>query len=162
MTTDPAALAVLTQRIVRLYEDYADTLDNQDLEGWTGYFTDDCKYHVTARENHEAGLAHATMYCDGIGMVRDRANATRTVTVFEPRYLRHFLHRIRVESVADGVIRSGASFMVIESVSDMEPYVHTVGRYHDVLVDGPAGLRFRERIAVLDNHRIFNSLIFPV
>jgi len=162
MPLNPAEEFALTQRIVRLYEDYADTLDRQDLAGWAKYFVEDCKYRVISRENHDQGLAHATIYCDGIGMVRDRANATREVTVFEPRNLRHFLHRVRVDGAADGVIQSSASFLVIESVSDMEPYVHTVGRYLDTLVETPDGLRFKERWCVYDNYRIFNSLIFPV
>ena len=166
MTLDASTEFALTQRIVRLYEDYVDNLDRQDLDGWAEYFVDDCKYRVISRENHDQGLAHATMYCDGLAMVRDRAKATQVVTMYEPRNLRHFLHRVRVEEVtggaADRVIKSSASFLVIESVSDMEPYVHTVGRYLDTLVETPQGLRFKERWCVYDNYRIFNSLIFPV
>ena len=152
----------LAWSVIRLYEDYADAVDRQDLEAWCNFFVEDCKYRVISRENYDAGLTHATIYCDGLAMVRDRANAPRDCTVYEPRSLRHFLNRIRIAKVEGDVIEAGSSFMVIESVSDMEPYVHTVGRYVDTIVNTPDGLRFKERWCVYDNYRIFNSLIFPV
>jgi len=161
LTNDPAAQDLLPA-ITRLYEDYTDTLDNLDLDGWCNYFTEDCRYRVIGRENYDANLQHATIYCEGLAMVRDRAKATNECTVYEPRFLRHFLHRIRVEKMEGDTIHASASFMVVESVSDMEPYVHTVGRYIDVIVKTPDGLRFRSRDCVYDNYRIFNSLIFPI
>jgi anthranilate 1,2-dioxygenase small subunit len=148
--------------VTRLYEDYAAVIDDGLLDRWPEFFTEDCNYQVISRENVDAGLTHATIYCDGLGMVRDRANATRDCTVYEPRYLRHFLGSIRVSSVDGEVIRSTGSFLVVESVSDSEPYVHTVGQYRDRIVSGPDGLKFQERLCVYDNYRIFNSLVFPV
>ena len=148
--------------VVQFYEDYAETLDDLDLEAWPDYFTDDCKYTVTSRENHDAGLTHATIYCEGIGMVRDRVAATRDCTVYEPRHLRHFLHGVRIHAIDGDVIRSKGSFLLIESVSDKEPCVHMVGRYHDTLVRSADGFKLKERICVYDNYRIYNSLIFPV
>lgn len=161
LTNDPAAQELLPA-ITRLYEDYAETLDNLDLEGWCQYFTEDSRYRVIARENYDAGLQHATIYCDGLAMIKDRAKATNECTVYEPRSLRHFLNRIRVEKVEGDTLHITASFMVIESVSDMEPYVHTVGRYVDTVVKTADGLRFQRRDCVYDNYRIFNSLIFPI
>jgi anthranilate 1,2-dioxygenase small subunit len=158
----PAVSSDLKQSVVQLYEDYAEVVDNQDLEAWSGFFTDDCKYLVTARENYEAGLPHATIYCEGIGMVRDRAAATRDCTVYEPRYLRHFINGVRVTEVEGGTIRARASFLVVESVSDKEPYVHMVGQYFDTIVQSDAGLKLKERVCVFDNYRIYNSLVFPV
>lgn len=145
-----------------MYEDYADVLDDQNLEAWPGFFTDDCLYQVISRENHEEGLPHATIHCDGIGMVRDRALATRECTVYEPRYLRHFLQSLRVTGQDGDLIRTKCSFMVIESVSDEEPRVHVVGHYLDTVVRTPDGLKFRQRLCVYDNFRIYNSLVFPV
>ena len=160
--TLPAVPTELKQALVQLYEDYADTLDNGDIGHWPDYFTDDSLYRVTARENWAAGLPHATIYCEGIGMLRDRAMATLDCTMYEPRSLRHFLHGLRVTAIDGPVIHARASFLVIESVSDKEPYVHTVGQYVDTLVQGPHGLRFKERVCVYDNYRIYNSLVFPI
>jgi anthranilate 1,2-dioxygenase small subunit len=158
----PAVPNDLKQSVVQLYEDYAAAVDNLDLEAWPDFFTDDCKYLVTARENYEAGLPHATIYCEGIGMVRDRAAATRDCTVYEPRHLRHFINGVRVTAVEGQTIRANASFLVVESVSDKEPCVHMVGQYIDTIVQGEGGLKLKERICVFDNYRIYNTLVFPV
>jgi anthranilate 1,2-dioxygenase small subunit len=95
-------------------------------------------------------------------MVRDRAAATRDCTVYEPRYLRHFINGVRVTAVEGRTIRAKASFLVVESVSDKEPYVHMVGQYFDTIVQSEAGLKLKERVCVFDNYRIYNSLVFPV
>ncbi len=161
MSNLSAAPQDLKQAVVDLYEDYAETIDRQDIDAWPGFFTEDCRYMVTSRENFDAGLTHATIYCDGLGMVRDRATATRDCTVYEPRNLRHFINSVRVK-VEGEEIRSTASFLVVESVSDKEPAVHVVGQYRDVIVQTPAGLKLKERICVYDNYRIYNTLVFPV
>ncbi|HSV78970.1 MAG TPA: nuclear transport factor 2 family protein [Ramlibacter sp.] len=163
MTTRPPHVSTdLLQELRQLYEDYADTLDAQDLEGWPGYFTEGCRYQVISRENHEAGLPHATIHCDGLGMVKDRALATRECTVYEPRYLRHFMHGLRVSATEGDAIHARCGFMVVESVSDQEPRILVVGQYVDTIVRDGAGLRFRERLCVYDNFRIYNTLVFPV
>jgi len=163
MSTHPPLTNETARSAVQdFYEDYAATLDAGRLDDWPRYFTEDCKYRVIARENYESGLPHATIYCDGIGMIKDRVNSTRDCTVYEPRYLRHFMNGIRVSAIEGDVIRATGSFMVIESVSDKEPYVHVVGQYVDTLKHSADGLLFSERWCVYDNYRIFNSLIFPI
>lgn len=152
----------LKQEILQLYEDYAEVLDNLDIDTWPEFFVEDCLYVVTSRENHDAGLPHGPIYCEGLGMVKDRAAATRDCTVYEPRSLRHFIHGLRVTADDGQAIRCHANFMVVESVSDMQPYVHTVGRYLDTLMRTPQGLRIKERLCVYDNYSIFNSLVFPI
>lgn len=158
-TTHPPQLR---DEIEQLYDDYAETADRLDLEAWPAFFTDDCLYLVTSRENHDAGLPHGTIYCEGLAMVRDRAAATRDCTVYEPRFLRHFVGRVKVDAVDGDTVRARASVLVIESVSDKEPHVLIVGEYHDVLRRGADGLKFKERRVVYDNYRIVNSLVFPV
>jgi anthranilate 1,2-dioxygenase small subunit len=152
----------LRDEIEQLHEDYAETMDHLDIKAWPSYFTDDCLYLVTSRENHDAGLPHGTIYCEGLAMVRDRAAATLDCTVFEPRYLRHFIGRAKVDAIDGDLVRTRASVLVMESVSDKEPHVLIVGQYHDVLRRGPDGLKFKERRVVYDNYRIVNSLVFPV
>ena len=152
----------LRHEIEQLHEDYAETMDRLDIAAWPSYFTDDCLYIVTSRENHDAGLPHGTIYCEGLAMVRDRANATLDCTVFEPRHLRHFIGRPKVDAIDGDTVHARASVLVMESVSDKEPHVLIVGQYHDVLRRCPDGLKFKQRRVVYDNYRIVNSLVFPV
>jgi anthranilate 1,2-dioxygenase small subunit len=152
----------LRDEIEQLHDDYAETADRLDIEAWPAFFTQDCLYIVTSRENHDAGLPHGTIYCEGLGMVQDRAAATRDCTVYEPRFLRHFIGRVKVDAVDGDMVRTRASVLVMESVSDKEPHVLIVGEYHDVLRRTPDGLKIKERRVVYDNFRIVNSLVFPV
>lgn len=148
--------------LTQFYEDYAAVVDSGNLDSWDSFFTQDCRYRVTARENHAAGLPHAAIFCQGIGMIRDRACAIRDSTYYSPRTVRHFLGGVRVTQMDDTGIHAHASFMVTESVSDMAPYILVVGEYIDHLVSGPNGYLLQDRTCVYDNYRIFNSLVYPV
>ena len=145
-----------------LYESYADCLDALELERWPEYFTDDALYQVISRENYDQGLAHAAMYCDGIGMIKDRTVAIRQTTVYEPRSLRHFISGVRVEPGEAGAILARGNFMITEALMSKEPTLLMVGHYVDVIEADNGTLRFRERSCVYDNYRIQTSLIIPV
>jgi anthranilate 1,2-dioxygenase small subunit len=145
-----------------LYDDYASCLDDMDLDGWCGFFTEDCTYKVISFENHSEGLPLALIECRGIGMVRDRAAAIRETTVYEPRQLRHLVSGVRVDGVEGDVIAARANFLIAESLADREPQIAMVGRYLDRLVRIGKALRFQERLCVYDNYRIRTSLVVPV
>ena len=144
------------------YDDYASSLDELDLEGWCGFFTDDCTYKVISSENFGEGLPLALIECRGIGMIRDRVAAIRQTAVYEPRQLRHFVSGVRVDGVDGEVVAARANFLVAESLSEREPQIAMVGRYLDRLVRVGTALRFRERVCVVDNYRIRTSLVVPV
>ena len=157
-----AVPAETREALTQFLDDYVDLVDSGNLEHWDSFFTDDCRYRVIARENHDAGLTHATIYCKGVGMIRDRARAIRDSTYYAPRHVRHFLGRVRVTAIAGEVIDARTSFQVVESISDQAPYILMVGEYLDRIV-GPAGaFRLQDRTCVYDNYRIFNSLVYPV
>src|SRR5438105_15714445 len=88
---------VLRAELRDLYEDYAATLDEGRLEDWPGFFSDGAVYKVMGRESYDQGLSHATIYCDNLAMIRDRAASIRETAVFEPRLLRHFVSGVRVD-----------------------------------------------------------------
>jgi anthranilate 1,2-dioxygenase small subunit len=157
-----AALRALTLELRELYDEVADLLDRDEVERLPGYFTDDCLYQVISRENHDQGLPTATIFCDGIRMLRDRVLALRETQVYEPRHWRHFVSGVRVTGTDGEEIRAQANVLVTESMSDAEPTVLLVGRYLDRLVRRDGRLFFRERSVVYDNYRVVRSLIVPV
>jgi anthranilate 1,2-dioxygenase small subunit len=157
-----AATVALRHELRDLYDDVADALDDDRVELLPSYFTEDCLYRVTTRENHDQGLPGAVMYCDGLGMLKDRILAIRETQVYEPRSWRHFVSGLRVLAVEGDVIRARANFLVTEALSDADPTLFLVGRYLDTLVRRDGRLLFRERIAVLDNHHIRRSIVMPV
>jgi anthranilate 1,2-dioxygenase small subunit len=145
-----------------LYEDYAAALDEMRLEDWTTFFTEDAVYRVIGRETFDQGLTHATIYCEGGAMIRDRAACVRRTAVYEPRNLRHFISGVRVVGRTGDEIEARANFMISEAMYDRETRLYLAGEYRDRLAATPEGLKFTERTAVYDNYRIPITLILPV
>lgn len=162
-TKPPAAdeLALVAE-LRHLYDEIADLLDRDQIEALPGYFVDECLYRIISRENYALGLPAATLYCDGIRMLRDRVLALRETQVYEPRTWRHFISGVRVNAITDNVIYAGANVMVTEAMSDSEPTILLVGRYEDRLVRRDGALSFIERSVIYDNYRVVRSLIAPV
>jgi anthranilate 1,2-dioxygenase small subunit len=157
-----AEIRSLQHELRDLYEELADLLDDDRVEQMPEYFTEDCVYKVISRENYDQGLPAATLFCDGIGMLRDRILALRETQVYEPRLWRHFISGLRVVAVDRESVRARANFLVTEAMADSEPTLFLVGQYLDTLVRRDGRWLFRERLAVYDNHHVRRSLIVPV
>src|SRR5262249_50285644 len=162
MNLHPTERSVLQEELRDLYEEIADLLDDDKVEALPGYFTDDCLYRVTTRENYDQGLLGAMMFCEGSAMLRDRILAIRETQVYEPRSWRHFVSGVRILRIEGDTIHARANFLITEVMSDDEPRILAVRRYVDTLARVGGGLRFKERIAVCDNHHIRRSLIMPI
>jgi anthranilate 1,2-dioxygenase small subunit len=142
---------------------YAAVLDAGKIQEWPRFFTDDAVYRITGRENADAGLAVGLVYCEGIGMLRDRALAIAKTTMFAPRYLLHQVSNVRVlGSSASGEITATANYALFETLVDEKTILQQVGRYRDCFVRGAAGLLLKERICVYDSLIIDTALVFPV
>lgn len=159
---DKIAAQVLRAELRDLYEDYAAALDEDRLEAWPDFFAEGAVYQVMGRETFDQGLTHATIYCDGLGMIRDRAASIRETAVYEPRLLRHFISGVRVIEASENEIVARANFLVIESLFAAESQVLMVGEYRDRLVRTPKGLKFTARLALYDNYRVRTTLVMPV
>lgn len=157
-----AEVRALNEELRELYDEIADLLDRDQIEALPGYFVDECLYRVISRENYDEGLPQATLYCDGIGMLRDRVLALRETQVYEPRHWRHFVSGVRVTRIENGVISATANVMLTEAMSDAEPTILLVGRYEDRLLRRDGRLWFLERSVIYDNYRVVRSLIAPV
>jgi anthranilate 1,2-dioxygenase small subunit len=127
-------------------------------------FADDAFYLVTSRENADQGLPVGLIYCEGKGMIRDRAFALEKTAMFAPRYLRHIIGNLVVTGEdADGDIRAHANYVVLQVLFDRpDATLHQVGRYHDVFRRTSDGLRLKERRCVYDNLLVPNALCIPV
>src|SRR4051794_35232129 len=126
---DKISARALRSELRDFYDDYAAALDDGRLEDWTGYFAEASVYKVMARESYDQGLSHATIYCDSLGMIRDRAASIRETAVFEPRLLRHFISGVQVTAASDEEIAARANFLVVESLYAAESQILMVGEY---------------------------------
>ncbi|MBM0171254.1 aromatic-ring-hydroxylating dioxygenase subunit beta [Altererythrobacter sp. C41] len=145
-----------------LFDDYAACLDAEALREFPAFFTEDAKYQVISRENHDDGLEHASIFCLGRAMIEDRVTATVEAALYQPRSLRHFVSGVRITGEENGEVRAEANFLIIESLVEREPRILMVGRYLDRVVREDGSLKFRERTCVFDNYRIRTTLVIPV
>ncbi len=152
----------LRLRLADLYCAYADALDDGELESWPDFFTENCVYKITPRENFEQNLPVALIYCESRDMLFDRVVAIRETTLYVPRLMRHLTGNIRLREIGPEGLRLTASFALFQTMVDRPSELFLCGRYHDRVVDDSGTLRFAERICVYDFTIVPTSLVFPV
>jgi anthranilate 1,2-dioxygenase small subunit len=141
---------------------YAEHLDAGNLDAWIELFTDVAFYRITARENADAGLPAGIVYCEGKGMLKDRAFAIANTAMYAPRHWQHFVTNTRVLSIEpDGTIRARSNYLILETLEDGRTLIHQSGTYHDRFVRVNAELRLQERDCVYDTQMIKTSMVYP-
>jgi anthranilate 1,2-dioxygenase small subunit len=152
----------LRQGIDNLLADYADCIDGDRLEEWPDFFIDDCRYLITDRESHDAGLRHGVIYCASRGMLVDRITAMRRVLVYEPHRYRHILGSVRIGAVENGVVEARSNFLAVRIMHDGETSLFATGRYLDRIDVTRQPFRFVERLVILDSPKIDTLLVIPL
>ncbi len=159
----PASLRELRLEIEEFNAEYAAVLDASRVQDWPQFFTDDAVYRITGRENADAQLPVGLVYCEGIGMIRDRALAISRTTMFAPRYLLHQVANTRVLAVdPGGEIAAEANYALFETLVDEKTTLQQVGRYHDRFIRQDGRLKLKARHCVYDSLIIDTALIYPV
>jgi salicylate 5-hydroxylase small subunit len=154
----------------RLNAAYAAALDapvgSDAFNAWAEFFTDDCLYKVTSRENADRGLPLALMAYESKGMLKDRLYGVANTLYHGPYYQRHVVGPARLLPALHGdsahSLRASANVAIFRTKPGQASEVYLVGEYRDLLVHGAAGLQLRERVVVYDTEMILNSLIYPV
>ena len=144
------------------HSDYAEVLERGDIEQWPSFFTEDAFYQVIARDNAESGLPLGLIYCEGKGMLKDRAYALKHTEMYAPRYLRLYVCNTRITGMEGALIRARASYLLLETNTDEPTRVHQAGVYRDVFERGAQGLLIKERRCIYDTVLVNNCLVFPV
>jgi anthranilate 1,2-dioxygenase small subunit len=145
-----------------LYADYVACLDDDDLERWPEFFTEECVYKIISRENFERGLPLALILCESKGMLKDRVVAVRRTSIYAPRALRHLVSSIRITTEAEQAITVRANYAVFETPLDEPTRVFNAGKYVDRLVRDQGALKFSEKLCVFDSVLVPGSLIYPI
>ena len=152
---------LLRQEVDDFNARYCAALDENRLADWAEMFTEDAFYVIISRENHERGRPVGLIYCEGRGMIRDRAFAIEKTSMFAPRYLRHIVTNVQVTGGDE--IRARANYLVMQVLFDRpEATIHQVGRYEDVFLRVGDGLLLAERRCIYDSLLVPNALCLPV
>ena len=159
---DRAALREARWEVEEFHYAYAAGIERGEIERWPDFFTDDATYRVMARDNADSDLPLGLIYCEGKGMLRDRAYALMHTEMYAPRYLQLRVSNTRVLSIDGPRLRAEASYLLLETRVDEPSRLHQVGKYYDRFRRQEDSLLIEERICVYDTVVIDNCLVFPV
>ena len=146
----------------QLQENYIHALDNDRLEDWPEFFTDDCLYEIVPRENADAGLPIGIIYCDSKKMLRDRVLSLRHANIYEDHTYRHMTSGLIFKSLDDSTVEAESSYVVIQTLQNGESFVYQAGRYLDRVVKTAAGWRYASRRVIYDTLRVPTLLATPI
>jgi len=145
-----------------LYASYSACLDAGRFDDWPEFFTEDCRYRVVSRENHDRNLPLGTMDLQSRGALLDRVYAVQSTLFHAPYYQRHIIGPARILSREGETILAEANYLVIRTKRDQPSEVFNAGRYLDRIVAVQQGLRFADKLCIFDSELIPNSIIYPL
>ena len=156
------ATAAVREAIARLMMQYVHAIDNDELERWPGFFTENAVYQIVPRTAFEQGHPIGIWYCDNRGMLEDRVSSIREVNVFEPHVYRHVIGPTEILEFIGGIYRAQTSYIVVRTVQDGEMSVFSAGRYVDEITVGKDRALLRQRIVVTDSARFDTLVAIPL
>jgi anthranilate 1,2-dioxygenase small subunit len=146
-----------------LIASYGHAIDDGELDLWPQFFTPNGVYHITTRENYQAGLPIGIMRCVGRGMMIDRVKAFHTANIFEPHTYNHIIgHPTMSQDQTTGCVRARSNFQVIRIMESGRMDLYATGKYLDVIQKEGGSPKFRERVVVLDSRNVDILLVVPL
>lgn len=148
--------------LTQLYADYEGAVDSGHWDLWPEFFTEDCSYRLQPRENHERGFPLATLSFESKGMLKDRVYGIKETLFHDPYYQRHVTGQPVVRKAEADRFECEANYAVFRTKLSEPSTVYNVGRYLDVVVRTPQGLKFAARHCIYDTEMVLNSIIYPI
>ena len=143
-----------------LHARYAHALDEDRLEDWPNFFTENGVYRIATAENEARGLPLPVVYCEGRPMLRDRVQSLRHANIYEPQRYRHIVSSVLVEKIDEKRARSITNFLVVRIMENGESTLFASGRYVDRIL--LREMLYEERIVVCDSRRFDTLLAIPL
>jgi anthranilate 1,2-dioxygenase small subunit len=150
-------------KVVGLISAYAHAMDDGDIDQWPGFFTEAALYHVTTRENYNAGLPIGIIRCKGRGMMVDRVKAFHTANIFEPHSYNHLVGPAMIApGQSPGVVTSRSNFQIVRIMEDGRIDMFATGKYLDEVVIENDVAKFQERVVVIDSRNVDILIVVPL
>jgi anthranilate 1,2-dioxygenase small subunit len=141
---------------------YSYVLDEGPLADWPAFFTEQCLYRITTRQNEERNMPLSIMLCDNHAMLYDRVEAVEKANIYEPHYYRHVLSDSRVLRTTADSIWLETSFICVRTMLDGRMCLFAAGKYADEVVAEGERLLFRSKTVVLDSSQIDTLIAKPL
>jgi anthranilate 1,2-dioxygenase small subunit len=145
-----------------LQHEYVGALDNNRLEEWPDYFTEECRYEIIPKENFDLGLPAPVIYCVNKKMLRDRVVSLRNANIYDAHTYRHMTSGLVITSIKDDVVHTTSNYVVVNTSRAGESTVYQAGCYLDEVVRVDGRWLYRSKRAVYDTSRVQTLLATPI
>jgi anthranilate 1,2-dioxygenase small subunit len=148
--------------VTDLFAEYGARLDAGRYDDWLGLFSAECRYQVLPRENADAGLPVALIFCDSRAMLEDRLRALQEANKYNLHTDRHLIGLPRIAGDDAAGIDVEAPFAVFQTDQEGGTTLFAAGLYRDRLVTEHGGLRIRDKLVLLDTFAVPSLLATPL
>ena len=152
----------IRRKIEDMIIDYVHCIDDGRLEEWPAFFTEDCVYKAISREDYEKGRPIGVFFCDNKNMLKDRVFALREANIYEPHFYRHMISASRFLPGGNGAHEVHTNFHVVRTMENGTFSLYVTGKYVDRIVFEAGEPKFKQRLVVMDSHRIDTLLVIPL
>ena len=150
-------------RVERLLSRYVACIDDDSLEEWPGFFTQEaCRYEIITRENVERGLPLTLVFCTSQGMLTDRIVSLREANIYPQRWYRHIVSNVVIQAIAEDHLDVQSHYVVLQTRRNGQTSIFSAGKYEDRIVLRAGELKFAEKRVIADTHRIDTLLVSPI
>jgi len=158
----PCSLAGDRFALYDLFVAYGALIDAAEFDAWLALFAATCTYHVVPRENYERGLPAGLVYCDSRAVLEDRIGALRGANKYNIHTDRHLIGLPRLIGEGGDATLVEASFAVYQTDQEGETRLFATGLYRDRIVVEADGLKFRDKLVLLDTFAVPSLLATPL
>jgi 3-phenylpropionate/cinnamic acid dioxygenase small subunit len=148
--------------LLDLYAAYGGLIDAAEWPAWLDLFARECRYSIVPRENFDRGLPAGLVYCDSRAVLEDRIMALQEANKYNIHWDRHLIGSPRLLGQEGGEVLVEASFAVYQTDQEGESRLFATGLYRDRVVDEARGLKFRDKIVLLDTFAVPSLLSTPL
>jgi 3-phenylpropionate/cinnamic acid dioxygenase small subunit len=150
----------LREDVESLHARYAHALDEDRLEDWPNFFTEDGVYRIATAENEARGLPAPILFAQGRAMLRDRVASLRHANIYEPQRYRHIVSSVLLGEPAGDTVTVKSNFLVIRVMENGETTMFASGVYRDRI--SLPKMQYAERVVVCDSRRFDTLLAIPL
>jgi 3-phenylpropionate/cinnamic acid dioxygenase small subunit len=159
----PAMKVEVQLKVQDLNARYIQAIDDNRLEAWPDFFTEQCRYLVTTAENVEQGLPLGLIYATSRAMLRDRVRSLREANVYEAQRYRHVIGPPLTEPGEGSELVTRTNFIIVRVMQAGETMIFASGQYKDRIVfTASGGARFAEKVVILDSRQVDTLLAIPL
>ena len=142
--------------------EYGALLDAGQYDNWLDLFAGECRYQVMPRENADAGLPVALIFCDTRAVLEDRIRALQEANKFNIHSDRHLIGLPRIVGDDGAGIDLEAPFAVFQTDQEGETRLFATGLYRDRLVTERGEFHIRDKLVLLDTFAVPSLLATPL